>query len=259
IESKAGDLCHGGVCTRHQCCETAPPMCNSIGCPNGYTPIDNACEVECSNGECGVDQCCKVVCAGYACPNNYTPIQDADEVLCTHGICTTVQCCDRHQNAGARCADYTCPSGTEPRANAQQDMCAGAHGCQPEQCCGSTDRTSPPPPPPSPSGYHRMDGVDNVECFGDEYEKDECCERDENLPEGPDYDYCSSYLCPSETHRPIEKADQKRCAVVDVLFPTPAPFCDDGSYQYHYYDDAMISDDDGDDDGDVVVVGGGPR
>lgn len=54
------------------------------------------------------------------------------------------------------------------------------------------DETSPPPPPPAsyckdfqcPAGYHIMDGVDYVECFAEECEKDECCAKGEASHDG---------------------------------------------------------------------------
>jgi len=70
------------------------PYCNSIGCPNGYTPIDNAHDVECDNRKCEEKQCCDAFCSYYACPNNYTPVHGADTILCPDSGCTTDLCCD---------------------------------------------------------------------------------------------------------------------------------------------------------------------
>lgn len=53
-------------------------------------------------------------------------------------------------------------------------------------------------------------------------------------PAEPDYDNCSSVQCPSETHRPIEGADEKRCRTADFMAPTPAPRDGGGSYAFDY-------------------------
>lgn len=68
-------------------------FCNSIGCPNGYTPITNAHDVECDN-HCGVEQCCEAFCSYHPCPNNYIPVDGADEILCPDSGCTTKKCCE---------------------------------------------------------------------------------------------------------------------------------------------------------------------
>ena len=39
----------------------APPpvlYCDSISCPDGYSPIDNAEDVECEGDSCEVTECC---------------------------------------------------------------------------------------------------------------------------------------------------------------------------------------------------------
>ena len=79
-----------------------PPMCNDIGCPDGYEPIANAWEVECLGGECKVEQCCDAMCASYACPGYFVPIADAADVFCNGGVCTLQQCCD-HNEVRRRC------------------------------------------------------------------------------------------------------------------------------------------------------------
>ena len=71
------------------------PYCNSIGCPNGYTPIYNAHDVECDNGKCEEKQCCEAFCSYYACPNNHTPVYGADTIKCDDSGCTTDLCCDK--------------------------------------------------------------------------------------------------------------------------------------------------------------------
>ena len=68
--------------------------CNSIGCPDGYTPIHNAEEVECEDDPCEESQCCEAFCSYYACPNGCTPVTDASSILCEEDGCTTDLCCD---------------------------------------------------------------------------------------------------------------------------------------------------------------------
>ena len=67
-------------------------LCNSIGCPGGFTPIDEAWLTECSGGDCTVDQCCEAFCSYYACPDNYIPVVDAANIQCDSD-CNTDQCC----------------------------------------------------------------------------------------------------------------------------------------------------------------------
>ena len=75
--------------------------CNSIGCPNGYAPIDNTHDVECDNGYCAVSQCCHLFCNAIGCPDGYTPIKD---VLCVNETCTVSQYCE------AFCSYHPCPN-----------------------------------------------------------------------------------------------------------------------------------------------------
>ena len=70
--------------------------CNSIGCPNSFTPIKNAMEVACEDNKCEVSQCCEAFCSYYACPNGYIPTVDAATTLCDNQTCTTAQCCIKH-------------------------------------------------------------------------------------------------------------------------------------------------------------------
>ena len=101
--------CEDDPCEVSQCCDVFclyPPCpdepcepeetayCNSIGCPDGYTPIDNAKEVECEDDPCRVAQCCEAFCRSHACPNGCTPVADAAAILCDDFECTTEQCCD---------------------------------------------------------------------------------------------------------------------------------------------------------------------
>ena len=68
--------------------------CNSMGCPSGYTPIDNAKDVECEDDPCEVSQCCEAFCSYYACPDKCIPVTGADTILCDDSGCTTELCCD---------------------------------------------------------------------------------------------------------------------------------------------------------------------
>ena len=69
--------------------------CNSIGCSNGYTPVDSADQVKCDNGKCEEKQCCEAFCSYHPCPNNYTPVYDASTIKCEDSGCTTDLCCDK--------------------------------------------------------------------------------------------------------------------------------------------------------------------
>ena len=77
---------------------TDTKYCNSIGCSDGYTPIDNAHDVNCDDGKCEEKQCCEAFCSYYACPNNYTPVYDADTIKCDDSGCTTNLCCEKVSN-----------------------------------------------------------------------------------------------------------------------------------------------------------------
>lgn len=72
--------------------------CNSIGCPNGYTPIDDAAEVKCDGNDCRAAQCCEAFCSYHACPDNYTPVDGADSILCDNDGCTTSLCCNNGES-----------------------------------------------------------------------------------------------------------------------------------------------------------------
>ena len=67
--------------------------CNSIGCPDGYTPIEDAKYVPCLQSPCRVTQCCEAFCSYFPCPNNYIPVDNADDILCDDSGCTTELCC----------------------------------------------------------------------------------------------------------------------------------------------------------------------
>ncbi|CAM9134101.1 unnamed protein product, partial [Laminaria digitata] len=87
-------------CTTDLCCENGGDdeydtlYCNSIGCSDGYTPIDDAHDVKCKDDKCEEKQCCEAFCSYYACPNNYTPVYDAGTIKCDDSGCTTDKCCD---------------------------------------------------------------------------------------------------------------------------------------------------------------------
>ena len=74
---------------------TNTKYCNSIGCSDGYTPIENAHDVKCEDGKCEEEQCCEAFCSYYACPNNYTPVYGADTLKCEGAGCTTDLCCKK--------------------------------------------------------------------------------------------------------------------------------------------------------------------
>ena len=69
--------------------------CDSIGCSDGYTPIENAKYVKCNGDKCEEKQCCEAFCSYYACPNHYTPVYGADTIKCDHSGCTTDLCCEK--------------------------------------------------------------------------------------------------------------------------------------------------------------------
>lgn len=65
--------------------------CNSIGCPDSWTPIDMAWEVPCT-GECVYTECCEAFCSYWACPDSYIPVEGAGDMLCNEA-CSTEMCC----------------------------------------------------------------------------------------------------------------------------------------------------------------------
>ena len=130
-----------GYCYREfnhrRCSQTGPEnipfvpvqvYCNSIGCPNGYAPIDDAQNVECKKGYCSVSQCCNLFCNAIGCPNGYTPIEDADKVLCYKEKCTVSQCCE------AFCSYHPCPNNYVPVDGAEDILCPTS-GCTDDLCC----------------------------------------------------------------------------------------------------------------------------
>lgn len=84
--------------------EIEPLYCNSIDCPDGYTPIDNAKEVLCEDDPCEVAQCCESFCSSYSCPNSFTPADDSASILCEDSGCTPELCCECGEpNTTSRC------------------------------------------------------------------------------------------------------------------------------------------------------------
>ena len=57
-------------------------LCNSIGCPNGFIPIEDAQNTECDGRECDPSQCCMANCSFHPCPNGFVPIEDAARTQC---------------------------------------------------------------------------------------------------------------------------------------------------------------------------------
>ena len=78
------------------------PFCNSIGCPDGYAPLEDAQYVECDNGVCERDQCCQAMCACFPCPNGYTPIVSELYKLCWDNECSVEQCCEKREWCNTR-------------------------------------------------------------------------------------------------------------------------------------------------------------
>eukprot|EP00752_Nemacystus_decipiens_P010608 g9446.t1 len=142
----AGTILCSGDCSADQCCvdgdtggndgvEPGQPgqevlLCNSIGCPGGYTPIPDAWMTECTDDPCSVDQCCEAFCSYYACPDNYTPVADAAEIKCDSD-CNTDLCCDA---ALVLCNSIGCPGGFTPVPEAWTIECSD-DPCSVDQCC----------------------------------------------------------------------------------------------------------------------------
>lgn len=73
---------------------TGALLCNSIGCPGGYTPIAEAWLVECGGGTCQVSQCCQASCSIHPCPSGSVLVVDASARECPDSGCTDRLCCD---------------------------------------------------------------------------------------------------------------------------------------------------------------------
>lgn len=52
---------------------------------NGYISIDNTQNVECNDGTCEVSGCCNLFCNSRGCPNGFTPIENALNGECQKG------------------------------------------------------------------------------------------------------------------------------------------------------------------------------
>ena len=103
-------------------------FCNSIGCPNGFTPIDDAQNTECDADPCEVSQCCNLFCNSIGCPDGFIPIQDAQNTLCDADPCEESQCCE------AFCSFHPCSDGLIPIEDAGTTLCPDS-GCTDELCC----------------------------------------------------------------------------------------------------------------------------
>ena len=68
--------------------------CSSACCPDGYTQIDDANEVECEEDPCEESQCCDALCSSHTCPHGCDNVVDAATILCDHSGCTTKLCCE---------------------------------------------------------------------------------------------------------------------------------------------------------------------
>ena len=68
-------------------------LCNSIGCPNGFIPIDDAQNTECDADPCEASQCCQAFCSFHPCPNGFIPIADAGTTICPDRGCNDDLCC----------------------------------------------------------------------------------------------------------------------------------------------------------------------
>eukprot|EP00752_Nemacystus_decipiens_P002771 g2589.t1 len=182
-------------------------FCNSIGCPNGFQPIDNAWEVECENGVCEVDQCCQAFCSSFPCPDGFTPISYASTTRCYDDYCTQEQCCE------AFCSYHPCPDGYIPIDNAGDVLC-NDDICTTEQCCDLVDQgghhrnrklddhyveTKFCNSIGCPNGFQPIDNAWEVECENGVCEVDQCCQA-----------FCSSFPCP-DGFTPISYASTTRC------------------------------------------------
>lgn len=76
------------------------PFCNSIGCPHGYAPVDDAQHVKCDGDVCERDECCQAMCACFPCPDGSTPIMNELYELCRDNECTVEQCCEKREWGG---------------------------------------------------------------------------------------------------------------------------------------------------------------
>ena len=103
-------------------------FCNSIGCPNGFAPIDDAQTTECDAVPCEVSQCCNLFCNSIGCPDGFIPIPDAQTTLCDADPCEESQCCE------AFCSFHPCSDGLIPIEDAATTLCPDS-GCTDDLCC----------------------------------------------------------------------------------------------------------------------------
>eukprot|EP00904_Undaria_pinnatifida_P003279 jgi/Undpi1/12952/HiC_scaffold_7.g02618.m1 len=175
--------------------------CNSIECPDSYTPIDDAMNVACEGDECSVSQCCEAFCSYYACDDGYTQISNANTTMCADSGCTAGLCCE------AFCSYYPCKNNFVPVEDADTILCEDT-GCTRSLCCEYGIEKFKPVcnSIECPDNYTPIDDAANVLCDGGVCEVSQCCEA-----------YCSYYACPNG-YTPVEDADL-------ILCPTTGSGC----------------------------------
>ncbi|CAM9555397.1 unnamed protein product [Ectocarpus fasciculatus] len=214
LQSAAGASLRNGVAGNGRRLQEG--LCNSIGCPDGYTPIPNAWEVECT-GDCSVAQCCEAYCSYYACPDSYIPIDNANTTLCTNDDCTTEQCCvsgeDRSRGVYppgqppvgvTYCNSIGCPGGYTPIPNAWEEEC---DDCDVGQCCEAYCSYYA-----CPDSYIPIEDAGMTRCTNDDCTTDQCCVSG-NTGEGQPpvgVTYCNSIGCPGG-YTPIPNAWEEEC------------------------------------------------
>lgn len=68
--------------------------CDSIDCPDGFTPIANADAVKCWGNTCESSQCCEASWSYHPCPIDFFSVEDAENILFDNGGgCTIYMCC----------------------------------------------------------------------------------------------------------------------------------------------------------------------
>ncbi|WP_411015751.1 hypothetical protein, partial [Salmonella sp. s36468] len=102
--------------------------CNTVACPNNFTPILEANTTMCADSGCTTGLCCEELCISYACPDGFTQISSAATKVCAVTGCTTGSCCE------AFCSYFPCPD-TPPVEDADTIKCPKAEGCTEELCC----------------------------------------------------------------------------------------------------------------------------
>ena len=102
--------------------------CNSIECPDSFTPIPDAMNVACEGDACSVSQCCEAFCSYMACDDGYTQIPNANTTMCADSGCTAGLCCE------ALCSSYPCKNNFVPVEDAATLVCPDK-GCTRSLCC----------------------------------------------------------------------------------------------------------------------------